>query len=130
MRFILPQFSDHEIKVIGPLTFSQSAYIGTAGVIIFILYKTQPFSIFLPIAIILGLISVALSFLKINGIPLPTVLTNGFNFFLSSRVYLWKKTKIAIPQKTKIQVFEKSNPDKSSKVTRISYLKKTKNKIN
>ena len=130
MRFTLPQFADHEAKIIGPLTFKQSAYIGSAAVIGFILYHIIPWAIFLPIAIILALGSCALAFLKINGRPLPTALINGFNFFLSSKVYLWQKTKIKSQRKTNIEIFKKNTNSKPVKVTKTSYLKKMKNKIN
>ena len=132
MRFTVPQFIEHEAKIIGPLTFKQSAYVGTAGIIIFILYYSVPWVIFLPIAIILALGSCALAFLKINGRSLPTFLVNCFNFFLSSKVYLWRKTEIKkqAQRKTNIEIFEKSSNSKPVKVTKTSYLKKIKTKIN
>ena len=129
MRFAVPQFIEHEAKIIGPLTFKQSAYIGSAAVISFILYHIIPWAIFLPIAIILALSSCALAFLKINGIPLPTILTNGFNFFISSRIYLWQKKKFKSQKQMNIQVFEKTVNVKPLEVSEISHLKKTKTKI-
>lgn len=130
MKVTLPQFSQHEAKILGPLTLKQTGYIGVAATISFILYYSLPFHIFLPIAIILGLSSVALSFLKINGMSLPTVLVSGFSFFTSSRVYLWQKTKLKTQRKIKIQIFEKSPTAKPLKTSKTSYFKKIKTKIN
>ena len=132
MRFTLPQFSQHEAKILGPLTLKQTAYIGSAAIIGFILYYSVPMHIFLPITIILGLSSLALAFLKINGRSLPAILVNCFIFFLSSKVYLWRKTgvKKQAQRKTNIEIFKKSSSVKPLKPTKTSYLKKIKTKIN
>lgn len=97
MRFTLPQFIEHEAKVVGPLTFKQLTFIGLAGAIGLILYYSLPFLIFLPIAVILGAGSLALAFLKIDGHPLPHILQNFFMFFISPKLYLWRK-KEALPK--------------------------------
>ena len=125
MRFTVPQFIEHEAKIIGPLTFKQLTYVGTAGVIIFILYhKNLPGHIFWSITIILALGSSALAFLKINGKPLPVVIANFLGFFSSSKIYIWQKTRIKTQVKTNIQIFEKDSYFKPLKVTRTSHLKK------
>ena len=131
MRFTLPQFSEHEAKIIGPLTLKQTGYIGSAAVAGFILFHSLPFHIFLPITIILGLSSFALAFLKINGRSLPTVLMNGLNFFISSNVYLWKKTgvKKQIKRKTNIETFKKGSHLEPIKTTKTGHLKKLNTKI-
>lgn len=129
MKYTLPQFSEHEAKIVGPLTLKQTGYIGAAVVIGVVLYKSPiPFHIFLPIAIILGLSSFALAFLKINGRSLPTLIANGFSFFTSSKVYLWQKSQIKNQGKTSIETFEKS-PTKPIETTKISHLKKIRTKI-
>ena len=77
MRFTVPQFIEHEAKIIGPLTFKQFIFIGGAGVICFILYFLTPFFIFFIFSIILIGGGVALGFFKINGKSLPLVLINA-----------------------------------------------------
>ena len=145
MRFTVPQFIEHEAKIIGPLTFKQLTYVGSAVVIGFILYHQLPGPVFLPVAIILALGSSALAFLKINGLPLPIILTNCFKFFLSSKVYLWQKTKIKTQRKINVEIFEKSypaqakqkmkeenlssSPSEPLKLIKTSYLKKLNTKI-
>jgi len=130
MRFNVPQFIEHEAKIVGPLTFRQFAYIGSAGVIGFILFHTLPRPIFLPIVLILGLSSFALAFVKINGISLPRIITNFFKFIISSRIYLWQKDeeKTTTQKKTKIETFKKKSSIKEE-LTKESQLKKISTKI-
>ncbi len=135
MRFTVPQFIEHEAKIVGPLTFKQFIYIGFAGAIGFVLYYSVPFIIFLAAAIILGLGALALAFLKINGRSLPTILENFLKFSSSPKIYLWQK------KKTKTEIFKKSIPqpvDKRAeteekelpiKITKESQLKKISTEI-
>ena len=109
MRFTVPQFIEHEAKIVGPLTFKQFIYVGFAGAIGFVLYYSVPFTVFLAAAIVLGIGSLALAFLKIDGRSLPTILENFLKFSSSPKIYLWQK------KKAKVAVFKKSKPviDKS-----------------
>ena len=91
MRFTVPQFIEREAKIIGPLTFKQFLYIGTAGLACFIVYFSFSFDIFLISCFLLGGIASAFAFLEIDGIPLSKVLWNFFKYSLSPKVYLWKK---------------------------------------
>ncbi len=43
MEFQVPQFTEHEAKILGPLTFRQIIYVGTGGGIGLFLYHTLPF---------------------------------------------------------------------------------------
>lgn len=107
MKFTVPQFTEHEPKIVGPLTFKQFAYLGSACAIGFILYHSVPFSVFLISVFILGPIAFAFAFLKVNGRSLSTVLGNFLQFSLSPKTYLWQH------KETKIETSEKSAlPDK------------------
>lgn len=91
MQFKVPQFIDVEDKLFGPFTFHQFAYlVGGAG-LAFVLYKVLPIwiSIFLIIPVIA--LSVLLVFYKINGKPFIFILQAGINYFVSSKLYLWKQ---------------------------------------
>ncbi len=130
MRFTVPQFIEHEAKIVGPLTFRQFIFIGVAGAIGFILYFTVPFSIFLIACFILGGGAIALAFLKIGGKPLPAVLGNFLKFNLSPKIYIWRKTEVPI------KVFKKEEVKKEEieeelplKIAEKSQLKKIKTKI-
>lgn len=91
MRFTIPQFIEHEAKIIGPLTFKQIIFIGTAGAICIILYFLVPSSVFWVVCIILGGGGIALAFLKIGGRSLPLTLVNFLKFSVMPKIYIWKK---------------------------------------
>lgn len=112
MRFNVPQFIEHETKIVGPLTFRQFIFIGTAGVIAFILYNLVPFHIFLVSAIVIGGTAAALAFLKIGGISLPSLIGNFLKFASEPKIYIWKRKeetdKNFFPTKTQKEETENS----------------------
>ncbi|MFH1780892.1 MAG: PrgI family protein [Candidatus Nealsonbacteria bacterium] len=97
-QFTVPQFIEHEAKIVGPLTFKQFVYIGIAGAICFVFYFTVPFSIFILASIVVMAIGSSLAFFKSGGRTLPVVLKNLFNFSLAPKIYLWKQ-KQGLPPK-------------------------------
>lgn len=132
MRFTVPQFIEHEAKIIGPLTFKQFIYVGIAGAICFILYFIAPFYIFLTACFFLGGLSLVLAFLRIGGRTLPTILGNFLRFNLSSKIYIWKKSEAPI-MAFKKEVKKKEPPaDKETlplKIAEKSQLKKLRTEI-
>lgn len=95
MRFTVPQFIERESPIVGPLTFRQFIYIGTAGGISFLLYFSlgkSNFFTFILITTALLVAGAALAFIKIGGRELPTIVANSFRFFISPKMYIWKKT--------------------------------------
>lgn len=98
-QFTVPQFIEHEPKVVGPLTFKQFIFVGVAGAICFIFYFTLPFPIFILGSIVLMAGGFALAFLKSGGRTLPTILKNFFFFSLRPKIYLWKKKGENLPPK-------------------------------
>jgi len=97
-QFTVPQFIEHEPKIVGPLTFKQFIYIGVAGAICFVFYFTTPFFIFVLATIVIMLGGFALAFLKSGGRSLPIVLKNFFSFSVAPKMYLWKQ-KTGLPPK-------------------------------
>jgi hypothetical protein len=77
-QFTVPQFIDVESKIIGPVTTRQFLIFLGAAVIIALSYRLFDFSMFLLIAIIIGIIAVVFAFVKINGRP--------FHFFVLNLV--------------------------------------------
>lgn len=135
MRFTVPQFIEHEAKIIGPLTFRQFIFIGIAGTICFFLYfsvaKTN-FFLFLILSIFIFGIGAALAFLKIGGQSLPTILVNFFRFSLSPKLYIWnrKETLITVVKKVEIKKEAKEKEEGFPlKIAKDSRLKKIKNEI-
>lgn len=91
MRFQVPQFIEHEAKVIGPFTFKQFIYLGVPGAIAFFLYFLTPFFVFIITSIILLSFGLMFAFLKIGGRSLTTIVLNFFNFTIGPKRYIWSK---------------------------------------
>jgi len=126
MRFNVPQFIEQETKIVGPLTFRQFAFIGTAGVIGLILYTSVPFPIFLVVSIVVGGIAVAMAFLKIGGISLPALIGNFLKFGAEPKIYIWERKeqpgiKIykSAPEKKKTEEEEEELPLKIAGKSRL-----------
>ncbi len=91
MRFTVPQFIEHEAKIVGPLTFRQFTFVGIAGAFGFVLYFNAPFLVFLVSVIFMLVISLALAFVKIGGRDLFTILFNLLKFSIAPKMYIWRK---------------------------------------
>ncbi|MFH1582341.1 MAG: PrgI family protein [bacterium] len=131
MRFIVPQFIEHEAKVIGPFTFGQFIYIGMAGGACFILYFMLPFLFFIAACIILLGGALAMSFLKVNGRSLPSTLSSFLKFNLMPKMYIWKKKEAPVMrvQKPVKKVQKQEEEELPLKITEGSRLKKIKDHI-
>lgn len=92
----VPQFINLESKIVGPLTLRQFLFLGGGGVLIFILNSILTTALWILVSIVIGLISIALAFVKINEQPLHKILINALKFYINPRLYTWKK-----PQSTK-----------------------------
>lgn len=132
MRFTVPQFIEHEAKIVGPLTFKQFIFFGLAGGVGFVLYFILPFNIFLVVCIVLGIGAMALAFLKIGGRGLPTIVSNFLKYNLSPKIYVWRKK-----EQAPIKVFKKEGVKKEKeeedklplKIAEKSRLKKLRTQI-
>ena len=130
MRFTIPQFIEHEPKIVGPLTFRQFSFIGVAAAICFILYYTVPFSVFLIACLILGGGAMALAFLRIGGRSLPTILGNFLKFSVSPKIFIWRKIEapIKVFKKERIKK-EEAEEELPLKIAEKSQLKKIRTQI-
>jgi len=94
MQYRVPQFIEHEAKILGPLNVKQSMTIGVVLVICFFLYFAigeENFFLFILLAGLLTGIALAISFYKIEGQALPVVMKNWTNFSISPRLFLWRR---------------------------------------
>ena len=98
MRFQVPQFIEHEAKVIGPLTFRQFIYIGVPGAIAFFLYFVAPFFIFVVASVFLGALGLMFAFIKIGGRSIPTILVEFSCFGISPIKYIgqWSNASVRV----------------------------------
>ena len=133
MRFTVPQFIEHEAKIIGPLTFKQFIFVGVAGAICFVLYflfGETNFFLFLMLSIIALGIGTSLAFLKINGQGLPKILANFFRFSFGSRFYIWKRKGAIITFSKDVEMKKETKRKKIPlKTVGSSQLKKMRTKL-
>ena len=92
MQYQVPQFIDVEDKIFGPLTIRQFFYLLGGAAFIFILYAFVQLWAVIILGVPIAAFSLALAFLKIDGIPFIKVVSNAFNFTTGKRLYLWKKS--------------------------------------
>jgi hypothetical protein len=92
LRFQVPQFIETESKIVGPFTLKQFIWLAGGGAIIFVFFYTVK-NLTLLIALILPVaaLSVALAFVKIDGIPLPKYLYLAVFYFISPKKYTFSK---------------------------------------
>jgi len=91
MKYQVPQFLEVEDKIFGPFTLKQFLYAGAGIAIGFVFWTSMP----KVLAVIIGAPVVALffglAFYQVNNRPLAFFLETGFRFFMSPKLYLWKK---------------------------------------
>lgn len=133
MRFTVPQFIEHEAKIVGPLTFRQFIFIGIAGAVCFFLYFTiakTSFFLFLILSILIFGIGAALAFLKIGGQGLPTILANFLRFIFGSKMYIWKRKGAPITISKRVEIKkEVKEGELPLKIAEKSQLKKIRTEI-
>ncbi len=129
MRFQVPQFTEIEDKIFGPLTFKQFIYLIGGGGIVFVCYALLPLYLTVFFGIPIALFSLALAFYRINNQPFIKVVENAFRYLTSNKLYLWKKREAEatpeIIQKTK----ESLPAGKAGEKTPMYMPKLTKNKL-
>ena len=93
MQFQVPQFIEQKAKIIGPLTFQQFLYFLIASGISFFAYFSLPRILFFLVLIITFIIAAAFAFVKIEGRPLQTVLSNLVFFLLQQNCIFGERRK-------------------------------------
>lgn len=94
MQYRVPQFIEHEAKILGPLNIRQSLLVGGVVAACFFMYFSfgqTNFFLFLLVAAGLVGLALAISFTKIEGQGLPTVMKNWTNFNISPKIFLWRR---------------------------------------
>jgi hypothetical protein len=112
MQVRVPQFIEHDPKLLGPFTLSQTIYVGGALFICFILYLfigESHFFVFLLISGIIFAIALVLAFYKVEGLSIPEVIKNSVDYNMNTKIYLWKRKQIPV-----YLSLEKKKEDKSS----------------
>lgn len=98
MNFQVPQFTDVEDRVLGPLSFKQFLYVTGGfglGYLFFEFLSSWPLVLKVIPVILAGGFGLALAFYKVNNQPLINVLESAFNYYTHAQLYLWKKSQPA-----------------------------------
>jgi hypothetical protein len=103
MQYHVPQFIEIEDKIFGPLTTKQFFYVLAAASVLFVMFLfLKLWAVVLVGGPIAGFF-VALAFLKINGVPFLSVVSNALTFVSSQKLFLWKKRQLKTAGKKKVE---------------------------
>src|SRR5690242_13406190 len=92
MQYPVPQFTDVEDKIFGPLTLKQFIIVGGAGLIICLVYSgTKDILITIFFGLLLGVPALGLAFGKLNGRRLYNSIFQVAGYFLRPKQLLYHK---------------------------------------
>jgi hypothetical protein len=91
MQFQVPQFIETESKIIWFLSLRQFFYIAASLAIVYILFFSLEFFLWVIIAPVVAGVGVSLALIKINGRSMPYFLSLVFGYFWSPKVYLLRE---------------------------------------
>jgi hypothetical protein len=92
MRYQVPQFIEVEDKIFGPLTLRQFIYLAGGAGLGFIIYKSFPAIVSIPIAIAIIAFAIALAFYRPDGHrPFIVIVEKALYFIFNPKLYVWKK---------------------------------------
>jgi len=117
-QFQVPQFIEHEARLIGPFTIKQTALLTGVGAILFVLWFMLEKWLFFVLGIPFSLLALLLGFMKINGRPLLDFFMSFFSFFISPQLYIWEKRQLAKQKKSKRKQAPEVFEGVSTKVTK------------
>ncbi|OGI68087.1 hypothetical protein A2738_02785 [Candidatus Nomurabacteria bacterium RIFCSPHIGHO2_01_FULL_42_15] len=93
MQFKVPQFLDIEDKIFGPFTFKEFVYLAGGAGLCFVLYKLLGLILGAIPILAVATLAVALARYKPNNKPFINMIESAFNYFLTSKLYIWKRRK-------------------------------------
>lgn len=103
MHYQVPQYLNIEDKIIGPLTLKQFIYLLVGGGIIFLLFSTLKFSVFLIVSLPVAVLVLMLAFYKIDNQKSSKFILNFLGFVSKPSIYAWKKVaEKETPEKEKV----------------------------
>src|SRR5258708_4921518 len=107
MQFPVPQFTDVEDKIIGPLTIKQFGIIFGAGMLIFLAYSASKSLIVAGVFIVLiGIPALGIAFTKINGRPIYADFPSLIKFVTSPKILVFHKEATHLSRQAKIKDVE------------------------
>ncbi len=92
MQFPVPQFTEVEDKIFGPLTLKQFGIVFGAGVVIFLGYSaTKSLAVLVVLFLLFGLPALGIAFAKPNGRPLYNSFGFMFRFYTSPKELIFHR---------------------------------------
>lgn len=91
MQFQVPQFIETESKIIWFLSLRQFFYFAASLAIVYVLFFSLEFFLWVIIAPLIAGIGVSLALIKINGRSMPYFLSSVFGYLWSPKVYLLRE---------------------------------------
>jgi len=96
LQFQVPQGLDLEDKIVGPLTLLQFLYLLFGGVIDYLLFLSFGTGfVFWIFGLPIGMIALALAFLKIQEQPLSYFIKAGIIYLSRPKIRLWQRQGLA-----------------------------------
>lgn len=123
MRYQVPQFIEVEDKIFGPFTFKQFIYMAGGAGLCFIAYRTLPLLWAILVMVPSGGFAAALAFYKPNNRPFISAIESAFNYYITQKLYIWKKVDKKIEPKTINEVLEAAKSSVSVPKLSESHLK-------
>lgn len=92
MQYPVPQFTDVEDKIIGPLTVKQFGILFGAGVLVFLPYSaTKSMAVLIIFGLLFGLPALFLAFGVINGRPTYKAISYYLQYLFSVKTLVFHK---------------------------------------
>jgi len=128
-QYKVPQNIDMEDKVVGPFTMKQFAYLMGGGLLIYAIFQTlvdyengMVYTVLLGLPI--GLLALALTFIKINDRPFEYFLKNMTSFLFAPKKRIWQRgyevPKLVISTPVKQQVSTSTDAQKKAALDDIA----------
>lgn len=115
MQFQVPQFIEVEDKIFGPLTGKQFVYVvGGVGFLVAMWLILPLWAAVLVGGPVAGL-GLALAFYKVNDRPFINVLEAGFLYLVKTKLYIWEKKKISMPDANDVLLESSTKTEDPSK---------------
>jgi hypothetical protein len=123
MRYQVPQFIEVEDKIFGPFTFKQFIYMSGGAGLCFIAYRTLPFLWAILVMLPAGGFAAALAFYKPNNRPFVDAIESAFNYYITQKLYIWRKVDKKIESKSITEALEAAKSSISVPKLSESHLK-------
>lgn len=104
MKYQLPQFIETEVKLVGPFTLRQFLWIAGGAAVLFMSFMLLPIFWFFVVAVIVAPLSLALAFIKVQGMPLINYIAIMLSYTLNPKKYLFDNDEPVQNQYSKDQI--------------------------